>query len=131
MKISKKAKEKFEYFKQGQNSLTLEQILLDPNGYSALECFNSFESTGKYLPCKEPEELQKALNGKATHGISVNMLAEDFVGRILFCEDILSYPLWIQNEIYTAAEKYAKKTLGFVPTFVKNRQDFTTMTEDL
>lgn len=101
----------------------------DPAGFSALECFHHRESVGgELLPCREPELLARALNGKEQHGISVTMIAEDYVGRITFASDIkANYPAWVQRDILGRARQIALELLGYVPTFVASGEDFSTI----
>lgn len=99
---------------------------MDASGMSALECFCAFESEGKIPPCREPELLDQYLAGKEVHGITVTSVAEDFVGRVAFSAEIkANYPQWVANEIFCRAEQMAAKTIGFVPTFIRTRMDFS------
>lgn len=82
------------------------------------------------LPCKEPDTLSRSLNGKAWHGVTVTAIAEDYVGRMLFAEDLAFYPPWVQRDILGRASQIAIKQIGFVPTFVRTGQDFTTLDMD-
>ena len=130
MKISDNARRQFEYFAQCQDVKRLPEIRLAPMGRTALECFHLFESTGKLVPCREPELLSRALNGKAQHGMTVTMLAEDYLGRIFLANDLVNYPEWVQHEILTRARQIAQQTLGFVPKFVETGRDFTVLGEE-
>ena len=126
IKPSKNSLEKFTYFSQCMDSLRLPKIELEPDGYSAAECFHVYETYGELYPCREPELLSRALNGKASHGVTVTMCAEDFIGRILFSSEInANYPSWVADEIYSRARQICKERLGFVPTFVETGKDFT------
>ena len=130
IKVSKNSREKFEYFSQCSDTKRLPEILIDLNGHSALECFHVHETFGKTLPCKEPELLSKALNGKEWHGLTVTNCAEDYVGRILFASDIKeNYPEWVQKDIFGRAKQIAMKTLGFVPKFVEFPENEFTLYE--
>lgn len=127
MKVTKHSAERFAYFSLCQDSQRLPAIAMDPNGYSAMECFHAHETYGTELPCREPELLGRALNGKQRHGITVSAAAEDYVDRILFAAEInASYPRWVAREIFRQAAKIAEKKLGWVPSFVASRSDFTT-----
>lgn len=126
MKISKQAKERFNYFSKCEDTKRLPAIAYSEGGYSALECFHSHETYGKELPCREPELLSRALNGKEWHGLTVTNCAEDYIGRILFTSDIReNYPEWVQRDIFGRARQLAIKLIGFIPTFVKTGCDFT------
>lgn len=128
MKVSKRSKEKFDYFVECGDTLRHLPTKYSEDGYSAVECFHAYESNGDKLPCREPQLLDQALNGKEQHGITITMLAEDYIDRILFsCEIESNYPEWVQNEIYSRAEQMAASRIGYTPTFIKNRADFTTL----
>lgn len=117
---------RFEYFAACQDTKRLPAIPLDLNGYSAAECFHVHETYGESLPCREPELLSRALNGKEWHGLTVTQCAEDYVGRLLFAIEIVTnYPEWVQRDIFGRAKQIAMKQLGFVPTFVATGKDFT------
>ncbi len=130
MKIrpTRRAAEQFAYFSQCEDTLRLPAIPHDPAGYTALECFHHRESVGgELLPCREPQLLARALNGKEQHGMSVTMIAEDYVGRITFASDIkANYPVWVQRDILGRARQIALQLLGYVPTFVSTGEDFST-----
>ena len=126
MKISKGAKERFDYFSKCTDEKRLPAIALFADGFSALECFHAHETHGETLPCREPALLSRALNGKEWHGLTVTNCAEDFIGRILFTSDIkANYPEWVQRDIFGRARQLAMKMIGFVPTFVRTGSDFT------
>lgn len=133
MKIKESTRQKYEWFRKCANgeSKRLEHIAYSPEGMSAIECFHSLESVGVLPPTRERDELALYLNGKAVHGMTVAMVAEDFVGRVTFSKDIKDgYPAWVQNEIFQQAEKIARKQIGFIPSFIRNRLDFSEV-EDL
>jgi hypothetical protein len=125
MKPTKRSLERFEYFLQCQDALRLPAIVGVGDGVSAAEAFHDHETFGKIPPCREPEMLARALNGKERHGMTVTMVAEDYVGRIMFGEDLDKYPEWVKKDIIGRAGQIAMKTIGFVPTFVKTGKDFT------
>lgn len=125
MKISPRGREAFEYYSKCKDSSMLEPLMT--GSYSALESFYSRETFGgPYLPTNEPELLARAINGKKQHGITVKMVAEDFVGRTAFSKEIKeNYPTWVANEIFEQAKKLALQTLGWIPTFVAESRDFS------
>ena len=101
---------------------------MEPAGYSAAECFHVHETYGVSLPCREPELLTRALNGKQWHGVTVTNCAQDYVDRILFASELKSnYPEWVQKDILGRASQLALAQIGFVPSFVKTGEDFTTL----
>lgn len=123
MKIKPRARRQFDYFV----SIGRETPVAWPDGAaSALECFHAKESSGKVIGCADKPLLSRALNGKMAHGVTVKAVAEDFVGRIAFSKEIkANYPPFVAEEIFSLAAKLALEQIGFVPTFVRNRKDFT------
>jgi hypothetical protein len=117
----------FHHFAECLDTKRLPSITGDPNGYTAAECFHAHETHGVDLPCREPVLLSRALNGKEWHGVTVTAMAEDYVGRILFAEDLKKLPTWIAKDVLGRASQIAMQRVGFVPTFVRTGQDFTTL----
>lgn len=130
-KPSKQALGKFNYFASCQDAKRLTAIPMDESGYTAAICFCYHETHGgKLLPCREPELLAKALNGKEWHGLTVTMCAEDYVGRLLFASELKErYPEWVRRDILGRAGQIAIQQLGYVPTFVATGEGFTTLPE--
>lgn len=124
---SRRSRRMFDYFSQCEDGLRLPPIPLDPDGHSAAECFHVHETYGKTLPCREPLLLTRALNGKRDHGLTVTMVAEDYIGRIVFASDLQAYPDWVRRDILGRASQIAQETMGYVPTFVRTGEDFTTL----
>lgn len=127
IKLTKRALRAFEYFAQCQDEKRMPEIPFAADGYSAAECFYARETYGDQLPCREPVLLARALNGKAWHGLTVTMCAEDYLGRILFASDLKRYPESVRGEILSRAAQLALERIGFVPTFVKTGEDFSTI----
>jgi hypothetical protein len=126
-KITNRSKKKFEYFSQCEDALRLPKIKYNKNGYTAEECFHAFETWGSLLPCCEPELLTRALNGKEQHGMTVTMIAEDYIDRLIFAIEIeRNYPEWVQKDIFGRASQLAQAKIGFIPKFVSEKADFTT-----
>ena len=126
-KPTKRSKAKFEYFSQCEDILRLPKIECDDKGYTAEECFHAFETCGDLIPCREPELLSRALNGKEQHGMTVTMIAEDYIDRLIFAIEIeRDYPEWVQKDIFGRASQLAQEKIGFVPKFVTEKADFTT-----
>jgi hypothetical protein len=127
-KPTKRSKAKFKYFSQCDDTLRLPKIERDDKGYTAEECFHVFETYGKLIPCREPELLSRALNGKEQHGMTVTMIAEDYIDRLTLSFEIeRDYPEWVQKDIFGRASQLAQKKLGFVPKFVTEKADWTTI----
>lgn len=119
---------RFEYFSACQDEKRLPRIEMDPDGHSAAECFHVHETYGKMLPCRNPDLLSRALNGKEWHGVTVTNCAEDYIGRIIFADELkANYPAWVRLDILGRAAQIALATLGFVPTFVQTGEDFSTL----
>jgi hypothetical protein len=127
IKPSRRSEEKFKFFSQCEDVLRLPPTDMCLDGESALVCFHAKETYGETLPCCEPGLLDRALNGKEQHGMTVTMVAEDYIDRLIFaCEIEKNYPDWVANEIYARANQLALEKVGFIPTFVSKRRDFTT-----
>lgn len=119
MKISPRAKRAFEHFAQCQDTQRLPRIEFAPSGASALEAFTSHESLGVLPPCREPELLSRALNGKEWNGLTCTIVAEDLVDGLATREEITTnYPPAVASEIFGKAKKIAMAKVGFVPQFV-------------
>jgi hypothetical protein len=138
MKISKRGREAFEYYVSYTQSPTCllatvvtEGIVFDDKGVSACEAFYMYETHGKLLPTWQSVLLAQALLGKKAHGITVANLAEDYVGRLVFASELQALPKWVSNEVYELAQKVALAQLAWIPTFVRDKQDVTTMTVPL
>lgn len=98
-------------------------------GVTAIEAFSHRETHGGgLLPTRQPELLSRAMNGKDWHGLTVMNCAEDYVGRILFADDLkMDYPEWVRRDILGQAAKIAMRVHGYVPTFVLTGEDFSTL----
>ena len=105
MKISKQAKERFDYFSKCEDAKRLPAIAYSEGGYSALECFHSHETYGKELPCREPELLSRALNGKEWHGLTVTNCAEDYLSLIHISEP--TRPISISYAVFCLKKRQA------------------------
>ena len=133
-KPTRKGLLRFQYFAECEDVKRLPEIPMDENGYTAAECFHVHETYGKLLPCKEPVLLTRALNGKGRHGLTMTICAQDYVGhdaavgRLLFASELkANYPEWVQRDILGRASQIALEKFGYVPTFVKTGEDFTTL----
>lgn len=125
---TKRSLARFQYFSQCQDSIRLPSIDGNENGLTAEECFHAHETYGLSLPCREPELLGRALNGKERHGITVTDCATDYVDRLIFSSELAAnYPEWVCREIISRAQKIALDKLGFVPRFVSSGKDFSAL----
>lgn len=107
----------------------LEKTLFDMYGKPALDCFHALESRGQRVPCREPEKMDAYLVGKQQHGITVAMVAEDFaINRLITSQEVRdNYPGWVAREIFAQAQKQAAQKIGFVPTFVRDGEDYSAL----
>ena len=126
-KVSDRARERFAHFYQCQDTLRLNPPDWAADGHTALEAFHALESWGEKLPTCEPEALSRALNGKAQHGMTVRMMAESYVERTLFGEELDALPGWVRSDVLNTAAKVAQEKLGHVPTFVRTGKDFSNL----
>jgi hypothetical protein len=120
IKPTPKGLERFRYFSLCADSKRLPPLAMDLTGYTASECFHAHETYGKTLPCREPELLARALNGKEWHGLTVTMVAEDLIAGLCSAAEIRStYPVWVVRDILGRAGQLAHLKLGFVPRFIR------------
>lgn len=130
MKIKQKTRDKYARFlslPRADEPRPLERIVQDESGHSAIDCFHALESRGEMMPCREAVLLERYLAGKAWHGVTVAMVAEEFaINRLVFSAEIKAwYPEWVAEEIFAQARKVARQKLGYVPTFVEKARDFS------
>jgi hypothetical protein len=129
VRIKPKTREKYDYYFSLSDSvrpLPADRVPFDAHGISGVQCFHQLESEGRCWYCNEPESLERYMEGKERHGMTVDMVAEDLLGRVIFNAEVLeNYASWVANEIFSAAERLAKKRLGFAPKFISTRRDFT------
>jgi hypothetical protein len=129
LRPTRRSLESFEYFSKCDDDKRLDPLPYDPAGFSAAECFHVSETYGKLPPCREPDLLTRALNGKQWHGLSVTQCAEDYLDRILFAADLkANYPEWVRKDILGRARQLAVAKFGYVPGFVSSGEDFSTLT---
>jgi hypothetical protein len=128
MRITERAKSEFEFYRD--NSLDMigheigSELLPDANGHSALECWWSFDTHGKELPCREPEVLAKVIRTKKSVNLQVKMWAEDLAdGMLLRQSELVGYvhgwPEWVLRAVVEQAGKIATATIGFAPRFAR------------
>lgn len=137
MKIKQRARDKYVRYLslcRDDEPRPLRQLALTEGGRSALEAFHIWESTGTSVPTSEPLLLEKYRQGKIWHGVTVAAVAEAYVERLVFSKEIKSdYPAWVADEIFSAAARIAleRPTLGYVPTFIRDKRDFSEMVRAL
>lgn len=123
-----KSLSRFHYFSECPDTKRLPEIPIESEGWSAAECFHVQETFGHSLPCREPELLSRALNGKCQHGLNVTHCAEDYIGRLLFAAELnTNYPQRVKQDILGRAKQLSMRLLGYIPTFVLTGEDFTTI----
>lgn len=132
MRIKQKTLEKYARFlslcrEDEPRPLPEEQVPMDAGGVAAVEAFHLIESEGRRVGTREPLMLEKYIQGKRWHGVTVESVAEDFaISRLAFSAEIkANYPAWVANEIFTAAARIALERIGYIPTFVRDRRDFS------
>lgn len=129
MKIRGEARDKYAWYLslcRDDEPRPVDKIPMDPKGLSGMEAFHVRESQGLELPTREPELLEKFLQGKKWHGVTVQMVAESYVDRTMFSKEIKeNYPDWVSDEIFSASIKIAQKKMGYVPRFILERKDFS------
>lgn len=131
MKIKPKTREKYARFlslTREDEPRPLARIPMDEKGVTAIEAFHAHESWGKVLPTREPLLLERYYAGKQWHGVTVQMVAEDYVlNRPLITSREIKehYPAWVADEIFAQAAKIAQERLGCIPKFVSDRKDFS------
>jgi len=126
MKISEKARQDFEFYKDTELK-TLGVSLgceteLDINGHSALKCFVAKDTHGKILPCSEPEELDSTLKGKASWNLQIKQWATDISEGLMLTQNELheycsNLPKWVFPSVVKQAESLSIKSIGFSPRF--------------
>lgn len=129
MKVSKRSREKFNYFLAcgldliGPLRAELDH-LDDPDGVSALKAWHVLESTGKQLPCCEIDMLLKVLRAKATVGWQIEAWAETLYDGLLGYEELKLYckdsPEWIIKACVAKAQKLDMQNNGFVTTRLRS-----------
>lgn len=80
-KYSKGFERDFEFYRNNLERFDFSghpppEVEHDPNGPDAKRCFHKFDSTGKLLPCSEPELLSRLLLAKASVNLHIKMWAE-------------------------------------------------------
>jgi hypothetical protein len=118
--VTPRGRAAFDHFVQCQDTNRLPRIELDPDGFSAVEVFCHRETHGGHLlPCREPVELSRALNGKEWNGLTCTMVAEDMVECMVTLKEVMeTYPKHVAKEIVSKAHRHALATVGFIPRFL-------------
>jgi hypothetical protein len=131
-KISEKAKKEFEFYKNLDLDLighivTHKESRKDENdidGYSALECWYSIDTHGKFIPCRENDVLQKVLRTKQSINLQIEMWADDIAnvkfGCFLLSQEELYYdyglkdwPEWVFRAVMRQAHlKQLRHSVG-------------------
>lgn len=146
MKISRRSQKDYEFFLNtdldtigscvggGQTSVRDDkghEWKIDPTGHSALECWFWFDTHGKSLNCREPEQLGKALRSKASWNLQIREWAVDIAdGMLLQQPELVDYCHDLPEWIFVATMKQAAKlsleggwlccaSQGFAPRFAR------------
>ena len=81
MKIKQKTRDKYARYlglcrEDEPRPLPSERVAMDPDGVIALVAFHLWESEGRKVSTCEPEILEKYIQGKRWHGVTVESVAE-------------------------------------------------------
>jgi hypothetical protein len=118
VRISKKAKEDFEFYRDtpldtighGDAEDSFISEVASPNGHSALECYFMLDTHGKMGACREPDVFRKALRGKKNVNLQVKMWAEGLNDPLVTDQaDLLDYTHKMPRWIFTSAINQAAK----------------------
>lgn len=94
-----------------------EMIVPDEGGYGAKQCFYSYDSRGKIIPCCEPQKLKTLFKTKGSVNLHIKMFAEDRAKGILTKPEIESFstelqaPPWFLEAIERQKWKYYEKRI--------------------
>lgn len=98
-------------------------IKADPNGQSARTCFTHFDTHGKIIPCREPEEFARLLRAKKSVNLQIKLWAEDVASGLLTQKELIDYthrwPDWVLRAVFNQAARICQKQIGFVPRFAR------------
>jgi len=81
------------------------------DGVSAVQAFVSYESTGKILPTKCPQTMDRLLAGKKVHGINIDMYARDRADGFLSVKELKE----ICNELPKMFEEVERMKVKYWP----------------
>lgn len=56
---------------------------ISPSGVSGVRAFHHYESTGEVLPTRCPRSIEALTAGKAMHGMTIKMWAEDWLNCLI------------------------------------------------
>ena len=94
----------------------------DVNGYSPIECFVKFDSTGKIPPCNDLDTLDKIFKGKENVNLQITLWSSGVVEGCSTLNEIKEccqeYPEWVYTSVVNQVERHFRKTIGFIPKFI-------------
>ena len=107
MKIPKRVRRDYELYSQTEKKLgrvgkQVKKIPSDPNGKSALEAFKLLDCQGIVAPCREAEELERILWGKASLNWHIQNWAAGFLEGTLFPYEINNDFPWLPDWAWEA-----------------------------
>ena len=119
MKYSAKFERDWEWYLKYKDTFTfcggfIPEFQYSEDGYSAKECFHTFDSTGKKLSCKELKLLNEILVCKGSINLNIKEWAIDraslILPGILFQEIIEEFELldWMIKSVERQRWKYVK-----------------------
>ena len=121
MKYSKNFERDYNFYLKNRNVFnfcggqTKYQAIPDEKGYSAKECLLSIDSTGKNIPCCEPELLNKLLLCKASVNFNIKLWADGIKRETFLPMDLLEIqreyecPRWVVDAVINQAKKLERR----------------------
>ena len=103
------------------------KIKMDPNGEDGMYCFLCWEN-GYDVPTREPELVQRAVEGKQSINLQIKMWCEGMWDKQLQCplffpqeirEYCKNYPNWVFRAVIEQTKKRVLDDIGFIPTWLK------------
>lgn len=82
---------------------------IDPKGISAVQAFATFESTGLMKPTRNPETIQRLTAGKAIHGVTIKLWAQDRAECLMTLAELKEYC----NEVPSLLEEVETLKMSF------------------
>ena len=99
----------FSYTKEQLSLVRKIQFPIENSGYSALETLYSFDTFGKKIPCREPEELNSAINGKITLNFQIQQWAEGINEGLFDIREFQTEYEWLPSWVWKAVQKQMVK----------------------
>lgn len=98
---------------------------LIPGDATAEQAYATYDSTGKLIPCADPDKFFAILEGKRSVNLNIELMAEAAVKDygLFSYQDLVEpfmvrAPKWTIKAMEQACAKFAMKHIGYVPTFL-------------